>query len=356
MARDQGVDWAVFQGNTGKLGYKNDKFAISQIGGINANGIYEQDTYIHQVANAKEYGLRAHTYIWYEVGGSKTVAKQVLDHFLPKIKTPKGSIVALDYENGASGNEKANTDAILYGMDRITKAGYTPMYYSYKPYTLDNVDYKKIIAKYPNSLWIASYPTDVVTNKPFYAAFPSMDGVAIWQFTRFYRAGGLDGNVDLTGITQNGYGKKVTPKPKKAEYFTWNPVKIITKNKVLAYSKANQVGSGKNVQATYKKGTELKVAKVEGHRFKLDNGLYITANKDYVKNLYYVSKDLKQVKLIHKAYLYKDVNAKEKLRAYPKGEVFDIVDVVKTKSGIWRLKTKSGFYLTANKNYVVKTK
>ena len=40
-----------------------------------------------------------------------------------------------------------------------------------------------------------------------------MDGVAQWQFTSCYRAGGLDGNVDLTGITQNGYRKGDAAKP-----------------------------------------------------------------------------------------------------------------------------------------------
>ena len=32
----------------------------------------------------------------------------------------------------------ANTETILYGMRRIKQAGYTPMYYSYKPFTLNH--------------------------------------------------------------------------------------------------------------------------------------------------------------------------------------------------------------------------
>ena len=40
-----------------------------------------------------------------------------------------------------------------------------------------------------------------VTPSPLYNYFPSMDGIAIWQFTSTYIAGGLDGNVDLAGIT-----------------------------------------------------------------------------------------------------------------------------------------------------------
>ena len=132
---------------------------------------------------------------------------------MPRIQTPKGSIIALDYEDGASCDQSANTDAIIYGMRRIADAGYTPVYYSYKPYTLAHVDYKRILAEYPGSLWIAAYKDYNVTTTPDYAYFPSMDGVGMWQFTSCYRGGGLDGNVDLTNITQNGYHKGSATRP-----------------------------------------------------------------------------------------------------------------------------------------------
>ena len=217
---DQGVDWAVYQGAQGRFGYASDKFAIAQIGGYNAGGLYDQWTYKSQVASAIAQGKRAHTYIWYDTYGSMSVAKTTMDYFLPKIQTPKGSIVALDFEHGASNNKQANTDTILYGMRRIKQAGYTPMYYSYKPFTMQYVNYQQIIAEFPNSLWMAAYPNYNVTPSPVWSVFPSMDGVAIYQFTSTYVAGGLDGNIDLTGITDNGYNGaikdddgKVTVKP-----------------------------------------------------------------------------------------------------------------------------------------------
>ncbi|WP_326933750.1 LysM peptidoglycan-binding domain-containing protein, partial [Enterococcus avium] len=121
---------------------------------------------------------------------------------------------------GASSNKQANTDTILYGMRRIKQAGYTPMYYSYKPFTLQYVYYQQILAEFPNSLWMAAYPNYNVTPSPVWSVFPSMEGVAIYQFTSTYVAGGLDGNIDLTGITDNGYNGaikdddgKVTVKP-----------------------------------------------------------------------------------------------------------------------------------------------
>lgn len=204
-SRAQGTDLSRYQGYTAVKGQASDEFAISQIGGINTGGIYTQDTYQSQVATGIAQGLRMHTYIWYQIGSDKQAAKQCIDYFLPRVQTPKRSIVALDYEDGASASVSANTDAILYGMRRIADAGYTPVYYSYKPYTLAHVDYKRILAEFPNSLWIAAYKDYNITTTPDYAYFPTMDGVAQWQFTSMYRAGGLDGNVDLTGITQNGY-------------------------------------------------------------------------------------------------------------------------------------------------------
>ena len=212
-SRAQGTDLSRYQGYTAVKGQASDEFAIAQIGGVNSGGIYTQAAYQSQVATGIAQGLRMHTYIWYQVGSEISKAKQCMDYFLPKVQTPKGSIVALDYEDGASASVAANTDAILYGMRRIADAGYTPVYYSYKPYTLAHVDSKRILAEFPNSLWIAAYKDYSVTTVPDYRYFPSMDGVAQWQFTSMYRAGGLDGNVDLTGITQNGYRKGDATKP-----------------------------------------------------------------------------------------------------------------------------------------------
>jgi lysozyme len=212
-SRAQGTDLSRYQGYTAVKGQASDEFAISQIGGINQGGIYTQATYQSQVATGIAQGLRMHTYIWYQVGSDISKAKQCMDYFLPRVQTPKQSIVALDYEDGASCDQSANTDAIIYAMRRIKQYGYTPVYYSYKPYTLSHVDYKRILSEFPNSLWIAAYKDYAVTTSPEYAYFPSLDGIAEWQFTSMYKAGGLDGNVDLLGITQNGYRNGVATKP-----------------------------------------------------------------------------------------------------------------------------------------------
>ncbi|KMO56654.1 GH25 family lysozyme [Lacticaseibacillus rhamnosus] len=223
---DQGPDWAKYQGASGRYGTDQDKFVIAQIGGTYGGTYIDQRTYDSQIASAKAARKRVHSYIWYGVGESSQLGLEALDRYMPRIKaqTPKGSIVALDYEDGASGNMAANTDAILAGMRRIRSEGYTPMYYSYKPYTLAHVDYQRILKEFPNSLWIAAYRDYLPTTKPDYGYFPSMDGVAIWQYTSaFGLSQGLDGNIDLLGVTDNGYSKQpetpsssVTPAPSQS--------------------------------------------------------------------------------------------------------------------------------------------
>lgn len=273
---DQGVDWAIYQGDQGRFGYAHDKFAIAQIGGYNANGIYEQRTYKTQVASAIAQGKRAHTYIWYDTYGNMDIAKQTMDYFLPKIQTPKGSIVALDFEHGASSDRNANTETILYGMRRIKQAGYTPMYYSYKPFTLQYVDYQRIIKEFPNSLWIAGYPSYNVTPEPLYNYFPSMDGVAIWQFTSTYIAGGLDGNVDLTGITNNGYTNSdkpqtETPAINAGEETSETPKsEIKVDDTVKVNFSANQWATGEAIPQ-WVKGESYKVQQIDGNKILLAN-------------------------------------------------------------------------------------
>ena len=129
-------------------------------------------------------------------GGNVVQAQAEADFFIANLPA-KVTYLVCDYEDDASGNRQANTDAVLAFMDKCSQAGYQPIYYSYKPFTLANVDYTQIIAKYPNSLWIAAYPNYDVTPDPVWSVFPSLDGIRWWQFTSVGIAGGLDKNIVL---------------------------------------------------------------------------------------------------------------------------------------------------------------
>ncbi|QIW51740.1 LysM peptidoglycan-binding domain-containing protein [Lactococcus raffinolactis] len=203
---DQGVDWAIYQGNQGQFGYAHDKFSISQIGGYNGVGIYWQSTYASQVQSSIAQGKRAHTYIWYQSVTNTTLAKNILDTMLAQVQTPKGSIVALDVEDGV-----ANTEVILWSLQYIKDRGYTPLLYGYKHFLTNNLDLKRISDKF--GLWLGEYPDYNVTPVPNYNYFPSWDNIQIFQFTSTYVAGGLDGNIDLSGVTDNGYKNGNPSKP-----------------------------------------------------------------------------------------------------------------------------------------------
>ena len=286
-AQDIGVDWSVYQGPNGIYADSSDNFAIAQVGGAYGGSYVDQSTYNTQVSSAIAAKKRAHTYVWDQVGSSVSLQEQAMDHFLPQVKTPKGSIVALDYEAGASGDKAGNTAAIMAGMARIKQAGYTPLLYSYKPYLLAHVDYQQVLNAYPDSLWVAGYKDYSVTAKPDFAWFPSLPGISIWQFTSVHRAGGLDGDVDLLGVTAKGYDGITTNSAGKQELVTNSTNSVIkagqaannlpkTGIKVGDTVKVNlgaiHWANGSNI-ASFVKGQSYKVQQVNGTKVLLGNVL-----------------------------------------------------------------------------------
>nr|WP_259707696.1 GH25 family lysozyme [Weissella confusa] len=276
---DQGVDWSIYQGSQGKFGYGHDKFAITQIGGYHGY-IYDQSTYATQVQYAIAQGKRAHTYMWWQDVTDYATADKVLDYFLPKVQTPKGSIVALDVESGGQ-----NTDVIMHALQRIKDAGYTPMVYGYKNYLQNATDLQRIANSY--ELWLAEYPNYEVTPEPNYNYFPSFDNVGLFQFTSTYVAGGLDGNVDLSGVTDNGYKNGNPSKPN-----TDTPA--VNAGKEADSTPKSDIAAGMTVKVNfsathyatgeaipnYVKGEPHKVLEVDGDRVLLDDIYSWVSKKD----------------------------------------------------------------------------
>lgn len=148
----------------------------------------------HQADTSEPVGY----YHFARFGGSVEQARDEAYHFISNLPNKKVRYLVCDYEDSASRNKEANTNAVLAFMDVCKSNGYEPIYYSYKPFTLSNLDdYHRILAKYPNSLWIAAYPNYNVTPEPVWSVFPSMDGIRWWQFTSTGIAGGLDKNIVL---------------------------------------------------------------------------------------------------------------------------------------------------------------
>lgn len=131
-------------------------------------------------------------------GGDVATAQAEANYFISNLPSHPRYLVC-DYEDGASGDKQANTNAVLAFMDVCKSSGFEPIYYSYKPYTLANVYVDQITARYPNSLWIAAYPNYDVTPHPVWEIYPNMSHTKWWQFTSTGIAGGLDKNVVIVG-------------------------------------------------------------------------------------------------------------------------------------------------------------
>ena len=121
---------------------------------------------------------------------------------------PQGSYLAADWEqdrnNNTNGGREASANAITSFMDTVHNGGYNPMLYSSASLLKDNVDTNKVTQKYPNSLWVASYKTMGRQDQPDYKYFPSMDNVAIWQYTPNWRGQNVDGNVNVIPLSTKG--------------------------------------------------------------------------------------------------------------------------------------------------------
>ena len=143
--------------------------------------ISESTSYINpclsaQVEQSTPVGF--YHYAWF--GGDIEEAEREARYFLDNVPQ-KVKYLCLDYEDHASGDKQANTDACIRFMEILKENGYEPIYYSYKPFTLNNIYYEQILAKFPNSLWIAGYGLNDGTANFEY--FPSMDGIRWWQYS-----------------------------------------------------------------------------------------------------------------------------------------------------------------------------
>ena len=174
---------------------KNDLFIdVSSHNGYDITGILEDmgtqntiikisegTTYLNpclsaQVEQSNPIGFYHFAWFGGDVEQAEAEARYFLDNVPQKVK-----YLCLDYEDHASGDKQSNTDACIRFMEIIKENGYEPIYYSYKPFTLNNIYYEQILAKFPNSLWIAGYGLN--DGNADFEYFPSMDGIRWWQYS-----------------------------------------------------------------------------------------------------------------------------------------------------------------------------
>lgn len=207
-AKSYGVDVSSWQKTDLTPAYNaGAKYAIVKT----SEGVrYENPNANGQINSANKLGMGTLAYHFATFSNNKDAAINEANYAISianKTGIKQGSYLALDWENGdgnnISGDKNTNTDAILAFMDKITTSGYQPMLYSGAYALRNNVDTNKILAKYPNSLWVASYKTLGRTDNPDYKYFPSMNGVAIWQFTNNWNGQNVDGNTSVLPLILN---------------------------------------------------------------------------------------------------------------------------------------------------------
>lgn len=172
-----------------------------------------------QVDSSRANHLYTHAYHFARFGSSVSQAKKEAAYFIKQAKKESISqkrMLWLDWESGSgnvvTGAKAANTAAILAFMDAVKAAGWRPGLYSGASLLRTAIDTKRVVKRHGTCLWVASYPTMAPVSTADFGYFPSMDGVAIWQFTSNWKGLGVDGNVAVAEI--NATSATPAPKPK----------------------------------------------------------------------------------------------------------------------------------------------
>lgn len=209
--RSYGVDVSSYNGtDLSSMANSGAKFAIVK---LSEGTGYQNPKAQAQISSAKANNMLTMGYHYAHFGADSNRAVQEGNYTVDSAKyagLPAGSYLACDYEEG-SGNStfqgySASGNAIVAFMNVIANAGYKPLLYSGKEILTKRVDVKKVTGKYGTCLWIASYEYKSGTrlDNPDFGWFPSMDNVAIWQFTDNWRGLNVDGNISLVDLKTDG--------------------------------------------------------------------------------------------------------------------------------------------------------
>lgn len=204
--RSYGVDVSVYQSSSVKAAKRaGAKFAIVK---VSEGTGYRNPKARAQIKSAKANGVLPMAYHFALFGGNSSRAKAEARYAVKSAKAfglGKKSYIACDWETGdgnnVNGSKSRNTAAVKAFMKQVKSSGYKPLLYSGAYLLRAKINSSSVTKSYPNSLWVASYATMGRINKPNFRYFPSMNGVAIWQFTDNWRGLSVDGNISL--ITLN---------------------------------------------------------------------------------------------------------------------------------------------------------
>ena len=269
-ARSAGVDVSSWQStNLNQQAKSGAQFAVVKVSeGTN----YQNPNAQGQIQSAEQNNMMTMGYHYTHFGSNSNQAVQEGNYAVNSAQQaglPQGSYLATDWEqdvnNNTNGSVEANTNAITSFMDTVHDGGYNPMLYSSEWLLKNKVDTNKISEKYPNALWVAKYKTNGREDNPDYNYFPSMDNVAIWQYTQNWRGQNVDGNVNVvplsnktttdTNNTSNNAANTNNSNANNGQSSSQAPANPITNNS-NATAKPNNNNSTQPVQPTETKPAE----------------------------------------------------------------------------------------------------
>ena len=217
--RDYVVDAAVYQ-STSMSAYKHAGARQVIVKLTEGTGYFNPKASV-QIKSTHANHMYLHAYHFATFGNSIIRAKKEAKFFVEEAKRhniSKKRYLWLDWETGDGnsvvGSRSSNTKAILAFMSVCHNAGYKAGLYSGTYVLSQHVDTAKIVKKYGICLWIASYATMGRIDEPNFNYFPSMNGIAMWQFTDNWHGLNVDGNISLIDLHTDGAKKKPVEKPK----------------------------------------------------------------------------------------------------------------------------------------------
>lgn len=184
-----------------------------------------------QIRSAHAHHMYVHAYHFATFGSSITRAREEAKWFIKRAKVlniSKKRYMALDWETGdgnvVSNGKTISTKAVMAFMNEVKKAGYKVMLYSGASLLRNNIDTRSVVSKFGTCLWVASYATMGRIDTPNFGYFPSMNGVAMWQFTDNWHGLNVDGNITLIDLHAVNKSKPAVKPAKEIPEIVYVPI------------------------------------------------------------------------------------------------------------------------------------
>ena len=359
--RSYGVDLAIYQSST--VNYSGAKFALVKL--------TEGTGYINPKAealikSAKANGIMPMGYFFALHSANATQAKAEAEFAIKKAKEfglPAGSYIADDWETGdgnrVDGPKSGNTDAVMTAMSVIKAAGYKPLIYSGASNLRNHLDTNRIVKLFGDCIWVAAYPLPGAVSTPDFRYFPSMDGVAIWQFTDNWKGYNVDGNISLIDLKVSSDKPAETSKdPSLHPVVKWNVGGVaVVVNSDGAYVYTSSKLDKRQSDKLKPQGSEWEILALENGAVKVGKDQYFDGRAVYIKLnpiAYNTSKHaVAKIVMPNTHALYEPKADSAKAYAFKLNDKVEIVG----RSGRF-LKLKDSYkdktvYVTGNRAYIV---